>query len=66
VPPEYFNKAEYKGVDMTDEVAVGAFMKASQTNVVFYDMKEKVYKLNSRALEVALRSYEPIIQNSYS
>ena len=62
VPPGFFKKEEYKGVDMTSEDAVGASMKAAQTNVVFYDMKELVYKLNSRALEVALRSYEPIIQ----
>jgi GTPase SAR1 family protein len=66
VRPGYFKNEEYKGVDMSSPVKVGAAMKASQTNVVFYDMKEKVYKLNSRALEVALRSYEPIIQNSYS
>ena len=40
-------------------------MKTAQSNVVFYDMKELVYKLNSRALEVALRSYEPIIEKSF-
>ena len=61
VSPKYFNKEEYEGVDMSNAVAVGAAMKAAQTNVVFYDMKELVYKLDSRALEVALRSYEPII-----
>jgi len=61
VPPIYFNNEEYKGVDMTSLVAVKAAMKAAQTIVVFYDMKERVYKLNSHALEVALRSYEPII-----
>jgi hypothetical protein len=62
VPPGLFNKEEYKGVDLTSEVAVGAGMKTAQTNVVFYDMKKHVYKLNSRTLEVALRSYEPIIK----
>jgi GTPase SAR1 family protein len=59
VPPEFFNNEEYKGVDMSSPVAVGAGMKTARTNVVFYDMEKDVYKLNSRALEVALRSYEP-------
>ena len=62
VPPKYFNNEEYKGTDLSSPVAVGAVMKAVQSNVVFYDMKTKVYKLNTRALEVALRSYEPIIR----
>jgi hypothetical protein len=39
---------------MTDEVAVGAVMKANQSNI-----NGGVYKLNSYALEVALRRYEP-------
>jgi hypothetical protein len=65
VRPGYFKNEEYKGVDMTDEVAVGAVMKASQSNVVYYDMEKEVYKLNSHALEVALRSYEPIIHGWY-
>ena len=46
---------------MSSPVAVGAVMKDAQSNVVFYDMQKRVYKLNSRALEVALRSYEPTI-----
>ena len=62
VPPGYFKKEKCEGVDMTAPVAVGASMKDAQTNVVFFDMGELVYKLNSRALEVALRSYEPNIQ----
>jgi hypothetical protein len=62
VSPGYFNNGEFKGVDMSNPVAVGAAMKSAQTNVVFYNMKKRVYKLNSHALEVALRSYEPIIR----
>jgi hypothetical protein len=62
VPPGFFKKEKCEGVDMSVPVAVGAGMKTAQTNVVFFDMKKRVYKLNSRALEVALRSYEPIIQ----
>jgi hypothetical protein len=62
VPPEYFNNEEYKGVDLSNPVEVGAVMKAAQSNVVYYDMEKDIYKLNSRALEVALRSYEPIIK----
>ena len=65
MPPEYFHKAEYEGVDLSSPIAVGAAIKAAQSNVVFYDMKKKVYKLNSRALKVALRSYEPIIRKEY-
>jgi hypothetical protein len=62
VPPEYFNNEEYKGVDLSNPVEVGAVMKAAQSNVVYYDMEKDIYKLNSHALEVALRSYEPIIK----
>jgi hypothetical protein len=60
VSPAYFKKEECKGVDMSSPVAVGKFMTAVQSNVVFFDMNEGVYKLNSCALKVALRSsYEP-------
>ena len=62
VPPGYFNNEKFEGVDLTNVDAVGASMKAAGTNAVFFDMKERVYKLNSRSLEVALRSYEPIMQ----
>jgi hypothetical protein len=62
VRPKYFNNEKYEGADLSNPVEVGADMKASQSNVVYYDMKKKVYKLNSHALEVALRSYEPIIK----
>jgi hypothetical protein len=61
VPREYFNNEKYKGVDMSNPVAVWSVMKVAQSNVVFFDMKKRVYKLNSHALEVALRSYEHII-----
>jgi hypothetical protein len=57
VPPAYFNNEKCKGVDMSNPVAVGGVMKAAQSNVVFFDMKQGVYKLNSHTLEVALRSY---------
>ena len=61
VSPRYFNKEKCEGVDMSNAIAVGAFMKAAESNVVYLDMNKKVYKLNSYALRVALRSYEPII-----
>ena len=47
---------------MSDRVGVGRAMKSVQTNVVLYDMNKKVYKLNSHALAVALKEYEPIIR----
>jgi hypothetical protein len=56
VPPKYFNNEEYKGVDLSSPVAVGASMKTARTDAVYYDMKKRVYKLNSRALEVALNA----------
>jgi hypothetical protein len=65
VRPEYFNNEKYEGADLSNPVGVGAVMKASQSNVVYYDMEKDVCKLNSRALEVALRSYQPIIHGWY-
>lgn len=61
VPPAYFNKEKCEGVNMSSPVAVGAGMKAAQSNVVFFDFSANVYRLNSHALEVALRSYEPVV-----
>jgi hypothetical protein len=60
VSPAYFKKEECKGVDMSSPVAVGKFMTAAQSNAVFFNMNEGVYKLNSCALKVALRSFEPV------
>jgi hypothetical protein len=40
VSPAYFKSEKCEGVNMTDEGAVGAVMKAVQSNVVFFDMKK--------------------------
>jgi hypothetical protein len=58
----FFKKEKCEGIDMSNASAVGTGMKTAESNVVFFDMEKQVYKLNSHALEVALRSYEPIIQ----
>ena len=60
VSPEYFNNEEYKAIDLTSPVAVGAAMKGS--NAILYDMKARRYMLISHAHKVALRTYEPIIR----
>jgi hypothetical protein len=60
VSPEYFGKEEYKGIDLSNPVAVGTAMKGS--NAILYDMEERRYKLISQAHKVALRSYEPIVR----
>jgi hypothetical protein len=60
VSPGFFNNEQCEGVDMSNPVAVGVGMKTAQSNAVFYDLIECVYKLNSHALGVALRSYVTI------
>ncbi len=59
VSPEYFNKTECKGIDLSNPGAVGAAMQNS--NAILYDMKENRYKLISQAHKVALRKYDPIL-----
>lgn len=61
VGPEFFNKHEDKGVDLSDPRAVAVAMKRS--NAILYDMEERRYKLMSKAHATALRGYEPILRS---
>ena len=58
VSPKFFKNKEYKGIDMSDPVAVGVAMKGS--NAFLYDMQTGKYKLMSQAHVVALRKYDPL------
>jgi hypothetical protein len=60
VSPKYFGNEEYKGIDLSNPVAVGTAMKGS--NAILYDMEARRYKLISHAHKVALRNYEPIVR----
>jgi hypothetical protein len=57
VEPEYFKKQKDEGVDLSDPHAVGVAMKHS--NAILYDMKERKYKVMSKAHAMALSNYEP-------
>ena len=59
VNPEIFNNAKYKDVDLSDTTKVGLVMKPY--NVILYDMKKKLYKLQSTDLKTALKDYDPVI-----
>ena len=61
VEPKFFNKHKDKGVDLSDPRAVAVAMKRS--NAILYDMKERRYKLMSKAHATALRGYEPILRS---
>jgi hypothetical protein len=56
VDPELFNNKEYKGIDMTNPVAVEVVMEGS--NAILYDIRAHQYKLMSQAYVVALRNYD--------
>ena len=58
VSPKYFNKLENKGVDLSNPKAVGVAMRGG--NVLTYRMELKKYMTYSKAIEVALRTYDPI------
>ena len=57
VSPDFFNKEEYKGVDLSNPQAVGYAMKRS--NAIAYRIENEEYQLLSKAHETALQTYEP-------
>jgi hypothetical protein len=61
ISPSYFRNQKHEAIDLTDPVAVGTLMKAARTDVLFYDIESNVYRLNSNALMVALRTYKPVV-----
>ena len=61
IHPEFFNKLENKGVDLSDPKAVGAAMRKG--NVITYRIELRKYTIYSKAIEVALRSFDPILSH---
>ena len=61
ISPEFFNKFENKGVDLSKPKAVGVAMR--EGNVITYRIERGVYTIYSKAIEVALRSYDPILSH---
>ena len=59
VSPEYFQKQEDKGVDLSYPKGVGVAMKL--VNVIVYRHELRKYMLMSTAHRTALKSYEPIV-----
>ena len=59
ISPGFFNKLENKGVDLSNPKAVGVSMRGG--NVLTYRMELKKYMTYSKAIEVALRIYDPIM-----
>ena len=61
ISPEFFNKLENEGVDLSDPKAVRAAMRME--NVITYRIELGKYTIYSKAIEVALRSYDPILSH---
>ena len=61
VSAAYFNKMKSEGVDLSNPKAVGVAMKDS--NALTYRIELDKYVMLSRSHEVALRTYEPILNN---
>ena len=61
IHPEFFNKLKNEGVDLSDPKAVGAAMRKG--NVITYRIELRKYTIYSKAIEVALRSYDPILSH---
>ena len=59
ISPEFFNKLENEGVDLSYPRAVRAAMRDG--NVITYRIELGKYMIYSKAIEVALRSYDPIL-----
>ena len=59
ISPEFFNKLENKGVDLSNPKAVGVSMRGG--NVLTYRKDLRKYMTYSKAIEVALRIYDPIM-----
>ena len=59
ISPAFFNKLKSEGVDLSDPMAVGAAMRRG--NVITYRIELGKYMIYSKATEVALRGYDPIL-----
>ena len=59
VSPKDFNNLENKGVDLSDSKAVGVVMR--RENVITYRIELCKYTIYSKAMEVELRIYDPIL-----
>ena len=64
VSPEYFNKQKYEGIDLSNPAAVASATKSS--NAIIYRIELNKYQLMSVAHKTALKTYTPIIDNSYA
>jgi hypothetical protein len=61
VEPGYFEKQEYKNIDMTKFKAVGDAMKEYNAIVYRIDKDPRVYEMISTRHKTALKDYEPVI-----
>ena len=59
IEPSSFNNLKNEGVDLSNPMAVGAAMR--MRNVITYRIELGKYMIYSKAIEVALRSYDPIL-----
>ena len=59
VHPEFFNSLKNNGVDLSNPKAVGAAMRDG--NAITYSIELCKYTIYSKAHEVALRRYDPIL-----
>ena len=64
ISPGYFSNKKYEGIDLSDQDAVGSAMKRS--NAIIYRIELGKYQLMSVAHKTALKTYTPIIDNSYA
>jgi hypothetical protein len=64
VSPGYFKKLKVEGIDLTNHKQVGQAMKNSPHPIIYRkDLNQ--YHLLSTAHKTALKSYEPIVSNSF-
>ena len=59
ISPEFFNNLNNEGVDLSAPRAVGVAMRV--WNVITYRIELGKYTIYSKAIEVVLRSYDPIL-----
>ena len=59
ISPGSFNKLKNEGVDLSNPKDVGPALKMG--NAIFYHIELCKYTMGSKAIEVALRSHDPIL-----
>ena len=59
ISPGFFNNLKNEGVDLSNPKDVGPALKMG--NAIFYHMELCKYTMGSKAIEVALRSYDSIL-----